>query len=104
VNRRLAALRKRKKLSNDELREQIALYRELADIRQKREALKDKNEPGRQQQAFIGELSGILGSFASNVGTGRAGAAVNNITINNPTPKTNHAMLREARLAAAHVF
>jgi hypothetical protein len=62
---------------------------------------------GREQQAFIGELSGILGQFSSNV-AGAAGSAptgaVNHITINNPTPKSNFAMLREARLAAAHVF
>ncbi len=63
---------------------------------------------GSQQQAFINELTGILGQFASNVSATAGGppTGAKSVTVvqHNYREKSAFAAMREARLAAAHVL
>jgi hypothetical protein len=107
IKRRLAALARVKRLSNQQLQAQTDLLTQQKSVRDKINELssQSKTAPG-QGQAFLRELSGELGQFASNISprTGAVPAGSRPVTIEQHfhAPVSSFAAQRAAREAAMH--
>jgi hypothetical protein len=105
IKRRLAALARVKRLSNQQLQAQTDLLTQQKSVRDKINELANQNGAG-QGQAFLRELSGELGQFASNIAprTGAVPVGSRPVTIEQHfhAPVSSFAAQRAAREAAMH--